>query len=218
MTTFETVDRGELQGFLHRPDTDPIATLALTHGAGSNCDTVLLRAVADGFAEAGVQVLRFDLAYRVRRPKGPPHPSRAAEDRSGIADVVATLRKDYPSDGPLLLGGHSYGGRQSSMAAAENPGLVDGLILLSYPLHPPKKPEKLRTEHLPALTTPTVVVHGSKDEFATTDEMQSALDLIPAATTLVEFDGAKHDLGVTKFPVVEQTVAAAFGLFGIRPR
>ncbi len=217
MTTLETVDRGELHGFLHRPDAAPIATLALTHGAGSNCDTVLLRAVAEGFAEAGVQVLRFDLAYRVRRPKGPPHPSRAAEDRSGIADVVATLRKDYPSGGPVLLGGHSYGGRQASMLSAEDAQLVNGLILLSYPLHPPKKPEKLRTEHLPALTTPTVVVHGSKDEFATTDEIRSALDLIPAATRLVEFDGAKHVLGATKFPVVEHTVAAAFELFGISP-
>lgn len=218
MTTLDTVDRDELQGFLHRPVGDPIATLALTHGAGSNCDTVLLRAIAEGFAEAGVQVLRFDLAFRVRRPKGPPHPSRAAEDRAGIVDVVAALRNGYPSDGPVLLGGHSYGGRQSSMSAVENPELVDGLILLSYPLHPPKKPEKRRIEHLPALTTPTVVVHGSKDEFATTDELRAALALIPADTRSVEFDGARHDLGVTKFPVVEQTVAAAFELFGIRPR
>lgn len=81
MTTLETVDRGELHGFLHRPDAAPIATLALTHGAGSNCDTVLLRAVAEGFAEAGVQVLRFDLAYRVRRPKD--HRTRRAPPKTG---------------------------------------------------------------------------------------------------------------------------------------
>ncbi|GAA3201108.1 hypothetical protein GCM10020255_105750 [Rhodococcus baikonurensis] len=70
MSTVETVDEGAVHGFLHRPSSAPIATLALTHGAGSNCDTVLLRAVADGFAEAGVQVLRFDLAFRVRRASG----------------------------------------------------------------------------------------------------------------------------------------------------
>ncbi|MCJ0901986.1 alpha/beta family hydrolase [Rhodococcus sp. ARC_M6] len=215
MSTLETVDRGELQGFLHRPDSDPIATLALTHGAGSNCDTVLLKAAAEGFAEAGVQVLRFDLAFRVRRPKGPPHPSRAAEDRAGIAEVVATLRSDYATEGPLLLGGHSYGGRQASMLVSENPGVVDGLILLSYPLHPPKKPDKLRIEHLPLLSTPVVVVHGSKDEFATTDEMRSALTLIPAETRLVDFEGARHDLAVAKFPVVEQTIREAFELFGL---
>lgn len=99
------------------------------------------------------------------------------------------------------------------MLAAENPGLVDGLVLLSYPLHPPKKPEKLRTEHLPELNTPTVVVHGSKDEFATTEEMRAALALIPAAARLVEFEGARHDLSVVKFPVVEETVAAASAVF-----
>ncbi|MDZ7916353.1 MAG: alpha/beta fold hydrolase [Rhodococcus sp. (in: high G+C Gram-positive bacteria)] len=217
MTTVETVDEGAVHGFLHRPDSvsfaSPVATLALTHGAGSNCDTVLLRAVADGFAVAGVQVLRFDLAFRVRRASGPPHPSRAAEDRAGIAEVIAAVHADYSVSGPVLLGGHSYGGRQASMLAAQNPGLVDGLVLLSYPLHPPKKPEKLRTEHLPELNTPTVVVHGSKDEFATTEEIRAALALIPAPTRLVEFEGARHDLSVVKFPVVEQAVAAATELF-----
>ncbi|MGC0365918.1 putative alpha/beta-hydrolase family hydrolase [Rhodococcus sp. 27YEA15] len=216
MTTVETVDSGELRGFLHRPTASPVATLALTHGAGSDCDTVLLRAVAEGFADAGIQVLRFDLAFRVRKPKGPPHPSRAGEDRAGIADVVAMLCEDYPTPGPVLLGGHSYGGRQASMAAAANPSLADGLLLLSYPLHPPKKPEKLRTEHLPELNTPTAVVHGSKDEFATTDEMAAALALVPATTRLVEFDGARHDLSVTRFPVVEKTVAAVLELFELR--
>ncbi|ERB50563.1 hypothetical protein N806_05065 [Rhodococcus sp. P27] len=127
--------------------------------------------------------------------------------------MIAAVRSDYSVPGPVLLGGHSYGGRQASMLAAENPGLVDGLVLLSYPLHPPKKPEKLRTEHLPDLNTPTVVVHGSKDEFATTEEIQAALDLVPAATRLVEFEGARHDLSVVKFPVVEATVAAASALF-----
>lgn len=215
MTTPQRIERENLRGFLHLPGGVPIATLALTHGAGSNCDTVLLRAIAERFAEAGVQVLRFDLAFRVRRESGPPHPSRAGEDRAAIADVVAALRSDYPCAGPLMLGGHSYGGRQSSMLAAENPELVHGLILLSYPLHPPKKPEKLRIEHLPDLNIPTVVVHGSKDEFATTDELRSALTLIPAETRLVEFEGARHDLAVARFPVAEQTAAAAFELFDL---
>lgn len=215
MTTLDTIEHGAVRGFLHRPASTPIATLALTHGAGSNCDTVLLRGIAEGFAEAGVQVLRFDLAFRLRRASGPPHTSRAAEDRAGIEDVIATVRSEYAAPGPVLLGGHSYGGRQASMSAAENPALVDGLVLLSYPLHPPKKPDKLRIDHLPALNTPTVIVHGSKDEFATTEEMSSALDLIPAATRVVEFEGARHDLSGAKYPVVERTVAAAFGLFAL---
>jgi predicted alpha/beta-hydrolase family hydrolase len=84
--------------------------------------------------------------------------------------------------------------------------------LLSYPLHAPAKPEKLRTEHLPGLRTPAVVVHGSKDPFATTGELQAALALIPAPTTLVEFEGARHDLAPDKFPVVERAVAAMLDL------
>lgn len=110
--------------------------------------------------------------------------------------------------GSVWAGGHSYGGRQTSVSAAEQPGLVDGLLLLSYPLHPPNKPEKLRTEHLPGLRTPTVLVHGSKDPFATTDELRSAITLIPAPTRLVELDGARHDLSPAAFPVVDRTIAA----------
>ena len=187
-----------------------MAGLVLTHGAGSDCDTKLLRAMTDGFVERGVVVLRFDLPFRQRRASGPPHPSKAAEDRDGVAAAVAVMRELVSA--PVWAGGHSYGGRQASMLASERPGLVDALLLLSYPLHPPAKPEKLRTEHLPGLRTPTVVVHGSKDPFATTGEMRSALELIPAPTTLVELEGARHDLAPDKFPVVERAVTAMLDL------
>lgn len=209
----EVLDRDGVRGVLHRPAGEVIGGLALTHGAGSNCDTVLLKALAEAFAEQGVLVLRYDLPFRVRRGSGPPHPSKAAEDRDGVRAAVGVLRE--LTDQPIVAGGHSYGGRQASMVAAESGDAVDGLLLLSYPLHPPAKPEKLRTEHLPDLQTPAIVVHGSKDPFATTDEMRAALELIPAPTTLVEFEGAKHDLDVAKFPVVERAVSATLSdMFG----
>lgn len=209
----EVLNSGDLHGVLHRPEADVIGGLALTHGAGSNHDTMLLKALADAFAERGVLVLRFDLPFRVRKAKGPPHPSRAAEDRAGVAAAVAYLRE--LTDGPVVAGGHSYGGRQASMLAAESSGSIDGLLLLSYPLHPPKKPEKLRTEHLPDLRVPTVVVHGSKDPFATPDEMRAAVAMIPASTTLVELDGARHDLDIARYPVVERAVGATMSdMFG----
>jgi uncharacterized protein len=94
----------------------------------------------------------------------------------------------------VVMGGHSYGGRQASMLAAEEPGLADGLLLFSYPLHPPRKPEELRTKHFPKLTTPALFVHGTRDPFSTTTEMNSALELIPAAHAMLEVDGAGHDL------------------------
>lgn len=202
----EILDRDGVRGVLHKPSGEVIGGLALTHGAGSNHDTAILKALAGALCERGLLVLRFDLPFRVRKPSGPPHPSKAAEDRVGVAAAIEVLRG--LTDGPVLAGGHSYGGRQASMLAAESQKAVDGLLLLSYPLHPPAKPEKLRTDHLPDLRTPTVIVHGSKDPFATSAEMRSAMALIPAPTTLIEFDGAKHDLDLTKYPVVERVVSA----------
>src|SRR5258708_7315718 len=94
----------------------------------------------------------------------------------------------------VFLGGHSYGGRQASMLVSEEPQLADGLLLLSYPLHPPRKPNQLRTSHFPKLTTPTFFVHGTRDPFGTTAEMNSALELIPGSHAMFEVDGAGHDL------------------------
>ena len=79
----------------------------------------------------------------------------------------------------VFLGGHSYGGRQSTMLAAEDPTLVAGLLLLSYPLHPPKRPTQLRTAHFPQLQTPALFVSGSKDEFGTPAELTAALASYP---------------------------------------
>lgn len=95
----------------------------------------------------------------------------------------------------IFLGGHSYGGRQASMLCAEQPELVSGLLLLSYPLHPPRKPDQLRTQHLFHLQVPTVFVHGERDPFGTLAEMENALKLIPAKTKLFRVEGAGHDLG-----------------------
>jgi predicted alpha/beta-hydrolase family hydrolase len=164
----------------------------LTHGAGSNCQAPLLVAVAAEFATAGFLVLRFDLPFRQRRPGGPPHPGSAAHDREGIRQAAEILARLVP--GPVFLGGHSYGGRQASMLAADDPGVARGLLLLSYPLHPPRRPAESRTAHFPALSTPALFVHGSRDPFGTLDEMRTALALIPAPIALAEIEGAGHDL------------------------
>lgn len=95
----------------------------------------------------------------------------------------------------IFLGGHSYGGRQASMLAAEEPDLVAGLLLLSYPLHPPGKPEQIRTQHFPNLRTPTLFVHGTLDPFASIEELEQARKLIPAKTELLTVERAGHDLG-----------------------
>src|SRR6185295_19038374 len=101
--------------------------------------------------------------------------------------------------GPVYLGGHSYGGRQASMLAAEEPKLAAALLLLSYPLHPPKKPEQLRIEHLPRLATRAVFVHGTRDAFGTLGEVEKAMALVPATTRLIPIEGGGHDLRRGRF-------------------
>jgi predicted alpha/beta-hydrolase family hydrolase len=186
-----------VRGLLHRPASPNGNGLVLTHGAGSNCQAPLLIAVSETFAVAGFTVLRCDLPYRQDRPYGPPGPGDAQRDRAGLKNAVAALR--HAATGRVFLGGQSYGGRQASMLCAElpenSPELAAGLLLLSYPLHPPRKPEQLRTQHLFHLRTPTLFVHGSRDPFGSIAEIEQALRLIPAKTKLLPVEGAGHDLG-----------------------
>jgi uncharacterized protein len=175
---------------LRRPSLE---SLILTHGAGSNRNAPILVAIANTFGEAGIHVLRYDLPFRQERPQGPPRPGDAERDREGLRSQIHKLRETKP--GSLWIGGHSYGGRQASMLAAETPGLVDGLLLLSYPLHPPKKPEQMRTAHFGKLQTRALFVHGSRDPFGSFEEFEQALALIPAPTRMLEISGAGHELG-----------------------
>jgi predicted alpha/beta-hydrolase family hydrolase len=182
-----------VRGFIHRSATPARDGLVLTHGAGSNSRAPLLVALAEVFAAAGVTVLRCDLPYRQSRPYGPPRPGDAAHDREGLKNAVTALRE--LASGRVFLGGHSYGGRQATMLCSDHPGLVEGLLLLSYPLHPPRKPDQLRTQHLPKLQTPALFVEGTRDPFGTVEELESALSLIPSNTGLLRIEGAGHDLG-----------------------
>ncbi len=181
-----------VRGFLHEPAQPNGDALVLTHGAGANCQSKLLIALASAFTDAGYLVLRCDLPFRQSRPHGPPFPAMAARDREGLRRAVDVLRTKTP--GRIFLGGHSYGGRQGSMLAAEQPQLVAGLLLLSYPLHPPRKPAEMRTGHFPQLKTSSLFVHGGRDPFGSHHEMKTALTLIPAQTMLLEIEGAGHEL------------------------
>jgi predicted alpha/beta-hydrolase family hydrolase len=185
-----------IRGFLHTPTKPNGGGIVLTHGAGANCQSKLMLEMSEAFAAAGFTALRMDLPFRIERPHGPPSPGGAARDREGLRRAVALLREKVR--GPIFLGGHSYGGRQSTMLAAEDSQLVAALLLLSYPLHPPRKPEQLRTSHFPKLKTPAFFVSGTRDPFGTIAELESALKLIPAAHALHEVEGAGHDLAIKK--------------------
>jgi predicted alpha/beta-hydrolase family hydrolase len=161
----------------------------LTPGAGQGPDAPALVAIEEALAPMPVE--RMDFPYRKagrRAPDRPPVLLNAV--REGAAELLkrAKLKPDR-----LVLGGRSMGGRMCSMAVADGlPAL--GLVLISYPLHPPGKADRLRTEHLPNIAVPTLFVSGTRDAFGTPDELNAAIALIPAPTTTVWIDGADHSL------------------------
>ncbi len=167
-----------------------------------------LVALDTAFAPRGLAVFRYDLPFRQARPKGPPRPAEAAADRAGLREAVQGLRAQ--ASGRVFLGGQSYGGRQASILAAAEPGLADALLLLSYPLHPPGRRAELRTAHFPELRTPALFVHGSADPFGTLTELEAALKLIPARTSLLPVEGAGHDLYRRGGRVTVEAIVAAF--------
>jgi predicted alpha/beta-hydrolase family hydrolase len=184
-----------VRGYLHRPSNSGGGALVLTHGAGSNCRAPLLVAMARAFSQGGYTVLRCDLPFRQAAAFGPPV-GDAARDREGLRCAADALRQISP--GRLYLGGHSYGGRQATMICSSQPKLADGLLLFSYPLHPPRKPLLLRTQHFLNLRTPSLFIHGTRDPFGSVEEMKTAVKLIIAKTRVMPVEGAGHDLDFSK--------------------
>ncbi len=140
-------------------------------------------------------MLRCDLPFRQDRPYGPPSPHDGKRDRAGLKNALVAVKN--LANGPISLGGHSYGGRQASLLCAEETETaeVSALLLMSYPLHPPGKPTQLRTQHFFDLRTPALFVQGTRDPFGTIEEVEQALKLIPTKTKLLIVEGAGHDLG-----------------------
>jgi predicted alpha/beta-hydrolase family hydrolase len=202
------MDLDAIAGIAHEPSGTPLGAVALTHGAGGSKQSPMLIKLCDQWAAKGWLAIRYDLPYRRRRPKGPPSGSAKA-DQEGIAEAVELARE--LAGGRVVAGGHSYGGRMTSMAVAD--GLaVDVLTLFSYPLHPPGKPERARTEHLPRIAVPTVFTHGTSDPFGTLDEIGAAAAMVAGPTTIVEVTGGRHDLGSKTLDVPALAVAAALAL------
>jgi predicted alpha/beta-hydrolase family hydrolase len=186
----EAFQHSLIRGTLDRPEQESGDAIVLTHGAGSNSDSPLLVRLARSFAENGHLVLRYDLPFRIEGKQ--PNPKNAVRDREGVLAAIEAARGMVR--GRVIAGGHSYGGRQSAMLAAEKPGAADGLLLLSYPLHPPDKPHQKRTDYFPNLQTPALFVHGTRDPFGSIEELREAIALIPAKTDVLPVEGAAHDL------------------------
>lgn len=203
----------QIAGVAHEPTGKAKGAIMLTHGAGGSRESPLLQKICDQWAARGWLAVRYNLPYRRQRPKGPPRSNSGASDRAGIVEAIEVARA--LTNGPVIAGGHSYGGRMTSMVVADgidDRAKVDVLTLFSYPLHPPGKPERARTEHLPRIWAPTVFTHGTADPFGSIDELRGASELIPAATEIVEVTGARHDLGSKSLDVPALAVDAALRL------
>jgi uncharacterized protein len=194
-----------VDGFLHRGPEGADAVV-LTHGAGSDARAPLLVAVARAFAAEGVTVVRCNLPFRQVRASGPPSPSGAVRDRAGLAAALGVLVDR--GAGRCFVGGHSYGGRQASILVSESSTPARGLLLLSYPLHPPGQPGRRRTDHLPQIRVPTLFVHGDRDPFGTVEAIDSARKLIPAPTELLALPRTAHALHADA--TTARTIVAAF--------
>ena len=179
-------------GFIHYPATLSGDAIILAHSAGTNCESPLLVALAVAFSFGGFTVLRCDLPFRQLRPKGRPLGTFAARDQAGLKRAVELVKGRISKR--VYLGGHAYGGHQASLLAASESSLVSGLLLLSYPLHPPQQPTQLRTFHFPSLRTPALFVQASRDPFGTPQEVGEALAMLTTRAKLLVVKNARQDL------------------------
>jgi predicted alpha/beta-hydrolase family hydrolase len=160
--------------------------LLLAPGAGASSDASALVAIDDAVMAAGLgTVARMDFPYRLA--------GRRAPDRLPVLLEAVRARAEEVDGGRLLLGGRSMGGRVCSIAVAHGLPAV-GLVLVSYPLHPPGKPDRLRVEHFPDITVPCLFVSGTRDAFGSPEELEHHTRAIPAPVTHVWLDGGDHGL------------------------
>ncbi len=166
-----------------------MAAVLLTPGAGSDRNHPELVAIESALQP--LPVMRLDFPYR---REGRRAPDRAPKLMAAVAEAaIALARRIGAGPDRVVLGGRSMGGRMCSMAVAE--GLpAAGLVLVAYPLHPPGRPDRLRTAHLPALALPCLFVSGTRDPFATPPELKEASAAIPGPVSHVWVDGGRHDL------------------------
>ena len=166
--------------------------VVLFPGAGSSRDHAALIAIENELSP--LPVLRVDFPYR---KAGKKFPDKAPVLVQCVKDEVRSFAKEIGCDtAELVIGGRSMGGRMCTMASSdfEDALLVAGVVCIGYPLHPPKKPEQLRTEHLPRLVAKALFISGTRDEFGTPEELTGAFALLPTPPAVQFIEGGRHEL------------------------
>ena len=184
-----------------RPGATPVVVLA--HGAGNDLRSEFLEFFATALAERGLAVVRFNFPYKETPGKRPP-------DRMDVLvetfrEVVsAAARRTGSPPGPLFVGGKSLGGRVAAAVCAQQLVKPTGLVLLGYPLHAPGRPEARRTEHLAKAGRPMLFVQGTRDPFASVDEIRTECRKMKLAGSLHVVEGGDHSFVLPKSQSVRQ--------------
>jgi uncharacterized protein len=188
-----TPEKGKVSALLLRP-TNASHLLVLGHGASTNMRHATMQSIAESLADEGVASLRYNFPYSENGKGRDSQPVCTATVRSAIAAAHGVA-----PDLQLLAGGHSFGGRMTSTAAAESPlEGVRGLVFFSFPLHQPGKPETKRAEHLDAVAVPMLFLSGTRDELADLALLRPVCKRLGRRATLHEVDTADHGYRVLK--------------------
>lgn len=184
----------ELEHEYRGPRRGADRAVLLAHGAGSDMRAPGLTTVADALAAAKIPSLTFNYPYRTAGRRAPDRPAvleTATRDAAAVLAKQATVPPER-----LVLGGRSMGGRMCSqvVGAADDPLPALGLALISYPLHPPGRPDQLRVEHLPRLAVPVLFVSGTRDPFGTPDELQAHAQRVAGPVTFSWVETGDHGL------------------------
>lgn len=165
--------------------------LLLAPGAGAGSDQPGLVALDEAVTAIGGTVRRMDFPYRLQGRRAPDRPEKLV---ASVLDAAVTMSREADlSPGHIYLGGRSMGGRMCSMAVAQGLACA-GLVLISYPLHPPGRPEVLRSAHFSSLRVPCLFVSGTRDAFGSPEELRGSLRAVPGPVTTVWLEGADHGL------------------------
>jgi uncharacterized protein len=180
-------------------------SLILAHGAGANQRSGFMVQFAGALAARGIETITFNFVYS---EAGRRLPDRNDKLEACWRSVIAACRSGMIGGNrerrKLAIGGKSMGGRIASQVAAADPDAAAGLVLLGYPLHPPGRPDKPRSKHLPAIRAPMLFVQGSRDGFGTPDELTPVLATLTAPARLCVVEGGDHSFKVAKKAVLSQ--------------
>ncbi len=193
MSFVATPQKGKVSALLIRP-AEATHLLVLAHGASTDMRHATLQKIAEGMAEAGIATFRYNFPYMEQHKARDPKEVCTATVRSAVAAAHAAA-----PDLPILAGGHSFGGRMTSTAASESPlDHVVGLVLCSFPLHQPGKPDTKRAEHLSSVGVPMLFLSGTRDELARLDLLESVCKNLGRRALLHRLQTSDHGFRILK--------------------